>query len=113
MLGGRKLDPKPISALVERWKLETHTFHLLCVECIITLEDMTLQLDLLVDEPVVTRATIVPGKENLRVALLGKVLNKFDGGRISMNWLAKIFEKFLLHATKVVKEQYVRAFILQ
>ncbi|MBA0818571.1 hypothetical protein Gohar_022132 [Gossypium harknessii] len=29
MLGRTKLDPLLISALVERWRLETHIFHLL------------------------------------------------------------------------------------
>ncbi|MBA0857223.1 hypothetical protein Goshw_009124 [Gossypium schwendimanii] len=46
---GCKLDPKLISALTERWRPETHTFHLLCGECTITLEDVQLQLRLPVD----------------------------------------------------------------
>ncbi|MBA0679693.1 hypothetical protein Goari_011448, partial [Gossypium aridum] len=39
---GCKLDPKLISALVERWRPKTHTFHLPCSECTITLEDVHL-----------------------------------------------------------------------
>ncbi|MBA0570824.1 hypothetical protein Golob_004432, partial [Gossypium lobatum] len=51
---GCKLDPKLISALVERWRPDTHTFHLPYGESTITLEDVHLQLGLLVDKSVVT-----------------------------------------------------------
>ncbi|MFQ6652362.1 hypothetical protein Gotur_024265, partial [Gossypium turneri] len=46
---GCKVDPKLISTLIERWRPETHTFHLPCGECTITLEDVSLQLRLPVD----------------------------------------------------------------
>ncbi|KAH1064508.1 hypothetical protein J1N35_029495 [Gossypium stocksii] len=49
-----KLDPTLVSTLVERWRLETHKFHLPCNKCTITLEDVQLQLELLVDGRVVT-----------------------------------------------------------
>ncbi|MFQ6625285.1 hypothetical protein Gotur_005419 [Gossypium turneri] len=44
-----KLDSKLISVLIKRWRPETHTFHLPCGECTITLEDVNLQLGLSVD----------------------------------------------------------------
>ncbi|MBA0878529.1 hypothetical protein Goshw_013957 [Gossypium schwendimanii] len=37
---GCKLDPKLISAFIERWRLKKHIFHLPCEERTITLEDM-------------------------------------------------------------------------
>ncbi|KAH1096782.1 hypothetical protein J1N35_013703 [Gossypium stocksii] len=50
-----------ISALVERWRPETHTFHFPCGEAIITLQDVAVQLELSINGEAVTR--------------LGKVLN--------------------------------------
>ncbi|MBA0867265.1 hypothetical protein Goshw_028825, partial [Gossypium schwendimanii] len=52
---GCKLDPKLISAFIERLKPETHTFHLPCGECTITLEDVQLQLGLPMDGSVESR----------------------------------------------------------
>ncbi|KAK5793743.1 hypothetical protein PVK06_034900 [Gossypium arboreum] len=42
-----------ISSLVERWRVESHTFHLSCGECTITLQDVAPQLRLSIDENVV------------------------------------------------------------
>ncbi|MBA0813521.1 hypothetical protein Gohar_027366 [Gossypium harknessii] len=39
MSRGCKLDLQLISVLVERWRCRTHTFHIPCNECTITLED--------------------------------------------------------------------------
>ncbi|MFQ6663380.1 hypothetical protein Gotur_030930, partial [Gossypium turneri] len=43
-----------LSALVERWRPETHTFYLPCGECTVTLEDVALQLRLPIDGSPVT-----------------------------------------------------------
>ncbi|MBA0751572.1 hypothetical protein Gogos_000487, partial [Gossypium gossypioides] len=51
---GCKLDLKLIKAFIERWRPETHTFHLLYGKCTITLEDVQLQLGLPMDESVLT-----------------------------------------------------------
>ncbi|KAK5772056.1 hypothetical protein PVK06_048317 [Gossypium arboreum] len=85
MSGGCKLNLQLISALVERWRLETYTFHLPCDECTITLEDVVLQLSLLIDGPVIMGSGIILAKVTFCRSLLGKVLDKFKGGRISMN----------------------------
>ena len=44
-----RIDPALIIALVERWRPETHTFHLSWAECTITLEDVALHLGIRID----------------------------------------------------------------
>ncbi|KAK5776784.1 hypothetical protein PVK06_044748 [Gossypium arboreum] len=43
-----------ISALVKRWRPETHTFYLSCGECTVTLEDVAFQLGLPINRSVAT-----------------------------------------------------------
>jgi len=43
------IDYKFILALLERWRLETHTFHLPFGECTVTLEDVYMLLGLRID----------------------------------------------------------------
>ncbi|MFQ6638827.1 hypothetical protein Gotur_016213, partial [Gossypium turneri] len=76
---GCKLNPKLISALIERWRLETHTFHLSCGECTIILEDVQLQLGLSVDGSALTGSVQSADWGAVCYDLLGAILDNIYG----------------------------------
>lgn len=53
-VGQIPLDQGMITTLVERWRLETHTFHLSVVEATITLRDVAIPTDLPVSGGTIT-----------------------------------------------------------
>ena len=63
-----------ISALVERWRPECHTFHFPCGECTVTLEGVALHLGLPINGLVVT------GTTDLNVPLLQDTCEVWLGG---------------------------------
>ena len=69
----REIDHCLISALVERWQSETHTFHLPHGEMSTTLEDVEVILGLPIDGEVLVRPTAVEDGDlrQLCVELLG------------------------------------------
>ncbi|KAL4281637.1 hypothetical protein GQ457_03G031160 [Hibiscus cannabinus] len=112
VLGGCKLQPTLIAALLERWRPETHTFHLPCGECTITLEDVSLQLGLPVKGRVVT-GTCIDDWSALCHNLLGKVPDTFKGGLISLTWLQKNFNELDEDCSEDEAKAYARAYILR
>ncbi|MFQ6634872.1 hypothetical protein Gotur_010507 [Gossypium turneri] len=63
-----------LSALVERWRPETHTFHFPCGECTVTLEDVVMQLGLPIDGSPVTGVSSFTDPAALCYELLGDSL---------------------------------------
>ncbi|KAG8480961.1 hypothetical protein CXB51_025650 [Gossypium anomalum] len=110
---GCKLDPKLISALVERWRLETHTFHLPCGECTITLEDVHLQLGLPVDGYAVTGSASSTDWGVVCYKLLCAILDNINGGRIKMGWLRDTFQEPDNDSTELERIRYAHAYILE
>ncbi|CAN1308141.1 Protein MAIN-LIKE 2 [Linum perenne] len=90
-------DPELITALVERWRPETNTFHLYGGEATITLEDVHFITGLSVDGLPVTSPKLIPTDlDELRdyvESQLGKKPATSDvlSGRIKMTWLRSHF----------------------
>uniref|UniRef100_A0A2N9GDP4 Aminotransferase-like plant mobile domain-containing protein n=1 Tax=Fagus sylvatica TaxID=28930 RepID=A0A2N9GDP4_FAGSY len=113
-LGFIKMDWALITALVERWRQETHTFHLPHGEMTITLQDVEVMLGLPVDGEVLVGSTEL-NWSGLCLQLLGvsPPPNKLDGSRLNMKWLQDTFAVLPDDANEVTVQQYTRAYILE
>ena len=108
------LQPSLVSALVERWRPETHTFHTTQGECTITLEDVGIQLGLPCAGHAVSGITDYEWPEVCRL-LLGVTppANKLDGQRLSLSWLAETFAELPDDASDEQAREFARAYILR
>ena len=100
----KEIDHYLISALVKRWRLETHTFHLPHGEMLITLEDVEVILGLPIDDEVLVGPTVVVDGDwrQLCMELLGFGVPTNDnktlvGQRILINRLVECIAKSLPH----------------
>ncbi|XP_016667283.2 protein MAINTENANCE OF MERISTEMS-like [Gossypium hirsutum] len=113
----RRFDLRPnlLSALVERWCMETHTFIMPCGECTITLEDVATQLRLRVDGAVVTERSKVLEPSVVCHRLLGR--SPSDGEQnftcLTLTWLRANFKQLWSTATEQEVMYAARAYIIQ
>uniref|UniRef100_A0A1S2Z8S2 Protein MAIN-LIKE 2-like n=1 Tax=Cicer arietinum TaxID=3827 RepID=A0A1S2Z8S2_CICAR len=112
-LGNYKLDVGLITAMVERWRPETHTFHLPVGECTITLEYVYYILGLNVSGFPVTGSNFVNVKEICQ-DYLGVIppQGATKGNSIKLKWLKDTFDDVSENASVLEKQASCRAYIL-
>ncbi|KAG8488910.1 hypothetical protein CXB51_016843 [Gossypium anomalum] len=101
-----------IFALVERWRPETHTFHLPCRECTITLEDVAVQFGLPIDGNAVTSVSSISRPATLFYELLGRSPSEGKFASLRLSWLKANFEYLPSTANEREVMQAVRAYIM-
>ncbi|KAI5005038.1 hypothetical protein ZWY2020_032281 [Hordeum vulgare] len=106
------IDRALVSALVDRWRPETHTFHMPCGEITITLQDVAMILGL----PISGHAVIVNKTESY-IELYQRYLGKAppsDKSRpgLRVAWVRAEFNKCPEDADEETVKQHARAYIL-
>ena len=112
-LGHISIDWPLITSLVERWRPETHTFHVPVGEMTITLQDVAILLGLRIHGPAVT-GTCAFDVAALCAELLGVIprADAIRGVTISLRWLCLQLSTPPPDADDITLERCARGFIL-
>ncbi|KAK5772958.1 hypothetical protein PVK06_049260 [Gossypium arboreum] len=87
---GVQVGPATNQCIDREGRLETYTFHLICRECTITLEDVQLQLGLPVDGYAATGFAQSTNWRAVYYKLLGVIPDNINGGRIESSRRIKL-----------------------
>ena len=102
-----------IIVYIERWRLETHNFHLPKRECTITVHDITIVLKLLVDGIVVIGSTCLDWRHVSSLLSLITEDTYIDGQCLHVTWLGQSFPILTLDVDEQSIWHYTEAYILQ
>ena len=111
---GREIDHNLITAFVERWRPETHTFHLPHGETTITLQNVEVLFGISIDGEAIVGTTDLTWKDECR-SLLGIAIDNttLKGQRIQIKKLLEKIDQGLPDGTaEVVVHQYAQCYIL-
>lgn len=107
------LDNPLISALVERWRRETNTFHFTVGEMTVTLEDIALLLGLGIDgKPVIGVTYTTCSAICERYLGEAPASNYASGGMVKLSWLKEKFSECEVDASFEKVERCTRAYLL-
>ncbi|KAL5137559.1 Serine/threonine-protein phosphatase 7 long form [Glycine soja] len=114
-MGYLKINVALITAFIERWRPETHTFHLRCGEATITLQDVSVLLGLRIDgAPLIGSTNLVWA--DLCEELLGvrPQEGEIEGSVVKLSWLAHHFSHINIDEGNVEQlQRFTRAWILR
>lgn len=113
-VGFIQLDWHLITSLVERWRPETHTFHLPEGECTITLQDVGILTGLPIDGQAVT-GSVTHDWYQVCMRLLGVAPpeDAIYGSRLQLSWLGETFEELPAGADDFTIQCHARAYMLR
>ncbi|XP_058755463.1 protein MAIN-LIKE 2-like [Vicia villosa] len=104
----RSVDSKLVIAMLERWRLETHTFHLPTGECTITLEDINMLFGLRIDGRAVVGE--IEGPDYACVDALGiePFIDRVKGA-VKLRWIHDELIELEQHSQQTEQENILHA----